>query len=126
MSRWNSSAVSRSLCCGPTRMGAMIRASAASTAPAREDWSHGWTTAQVIGGTSCVAAMRRSYFSCRLSDGTLARSPIVFLPGASRRRCCSLLPAQEEPDLAEIAIRIGQDLGPDLVAQLLQVTLIEI
>src|SRR5215469_6111227 len=48
---------------GPTRMGLMMPASAASTAPRSEVSSHGWTTTVVAGGTSLAVTIRRSYFA---------------------------------------------------------------
>ena len=51
---------------GPTRIGLMRPASAASSAPLSEVSSHGCATAVTSGGSAFAAAMRRSYFSCCL------------------------------------------------------------
>src|SRR6187431_1417603 len=55
-------AVSLTLAAGPTRIGLMMPASAASTAPRSELSSQGWTTRVGTAGTFCAAAIRRSYF----------------------------------------------------------------
>ena len=55
---------SQILVLGPTRMGVMIPASAASNAPLSDVSSQGCATAVVSGCKSFVAAMSRSYFSC--------------------------------------------------------------
>ena len=47
----------------------MMPASAASTAPPSELASQGWATAQRIGRIARVAAISRSYFSCRRAPG---------------------------------------------------------
>src|SRR5512147_2435940 len=58
-------ATPRILSLGPTRIGLISPASAASTAPLSEVSSHGYTTAVASGGSAFAAAIRRSYFSCR-------------------------------------------------------------
>ena len=50
---------------GPTRMGLISPASAASSAPLSEVSSQGCATAVAEGGCFFAAAIRRSYFSCR-------------------------------------------------------------
>src|ERR1700754_1971028 len=47
---------------GPTNVGLMMPASAASAAPRSELSSHGCTTIVVAAGIAFAAAMRRSYF----------------------------------------------------------------
>ena len=54
----------RNLRLGPTRIGTINPASAASMAPCSEVSSHGCATTVVLGGSSFARAMRRSYFSC--------------------------------------------------------------
>ena len=49
---------------GPTRIGSMMPASAASTAPRSEVSSQGCTTMVAAGGTSLARAISRSYFAC--------------------------------------------------------------
>src|SRR6476660_9711747 len=55
-------AVYLTLAAGPTRIGLMMPASAASTAPRSELSSQGCTTRVGTAGTFCAAAIRRSYF----------------------------------------------------------------
>src|SRR4249919_3862012 len=55
-------AISLTLPAGPTRIGSMIPASAASTAPRSELSSQGCTTRVGTAGTFCAAPIRRSYF----------------------------------------------------------------
>src|SRR6476660_9743806 len=55
-------AVYLTLAAGPTRIGLMMPASAASTAPRSELSSQGWTTRVGTADTFCAAAIRRSYF----------------------------------------------------------------
>lgn len=70
---------------GPTKMGAMIRAAAASTAPRSDVSSHGCTTMVVAGGKACARAIKRSY----LLSGARAAAPIaargVIPPSSSVR-----------------------------------------
>ena len=47
---------------GPTKIGMIMPASAASTAPRNELSSQGWATTVVAGGTCFALAMSRSYF----------------------------------------------------------------
>ncbi len=56
MSTPAASAVARIFAAGPTRIGTMMPACAASTAPLSALASHGWATAQAIGG---IASLRR-------------------------------------------------------------------
>jgi hypothetical protein len=48
---------------GPTRIGAIRPAFAASTAPVSEASSHGWATAVGVGGSDCTVSIRRWYAS---------------------------------------------------------------
>src|SRR5262245_19062624 len=65
---------------GPTRMGTMMPASAASTGPRREVSSQGCATMVVAGGTSFALAMSRSYFECGgLPNGLLAAISPIWL-----------------------------------------------
>ncbi len=57
------SATARIFSAGPTRIGTMMPASAASTAPRSENLSQGCATAVGIAGFSRVRAIRRSYLS---------------------------------------------------------------
>src|SRR5262245_37114328 len=57
---------------GPTRIGAIRPALAASMTAWSELSSHGWATAVRVGGNSLQRAIRRSYFSCLRS---MASSP---------------------------------------------------
>ena len=52
MSRPHCSATARILACGPTRIGRIRSASAASTAALSDDLSQGWATAVVTGSSS--------------------------------------------------------------------------
>ena len=52
------------LAAGPTRIGAMMPASAASTAPRSEVSSQGCATTVVAGGTCFACAISRSYLLC--------------------------------------------------------------
>jgi hypothetical protein len=60
---------------GPTRIGVMIPASAASIGPRRELSSHGWATTVVAGGTCLARAISRSY----LEAGGWARGPTAAI-----------------------------------------------
>src|SRR5262245_5237750 len=65
---------------GPTRMGTMMPASAASTGPRREVSSQGCATMVVAGGTSFALAISRSYFECGgLRNGLLAAIAPIWL-----------------------------------------------
>src|SRR3712207_1233708 len=106
------SATARIRPAGPTRSGAMMPASAASTAPLSEDSSHGCATAVGIAGFSVVRAIRRSYLSWRRAG---APASVWFIPRNPLWRAAS--PVQENADIAGHAVGIVQDLSPQLVAE---------
>src|SRR5262245_60913216 len=92
---------------GPTRIGTMMPACAASIGPRREDSSQGWATTVVAAGTVLALAISRSYLEAGGSPAwpTAARVPIslyfsvsMTMPplrqpriGVSRGSCLGLL-----------------------------------
>ena len=82
------SATARIFAIGPTRIGRMIPASAASIAPDSEELSHGCATAVGIGDKPSQRAISRSYFSCWRSSAALWAFIVTSLRCAatSRRR----------------------------------------
>jgi hypothetical protein len=70
MSSRLSAATARILDAGPTRMGTIIPASAASTAPLSEVSSQGCATTVATGLIALAASIRRSYFTCRRVSST--------------------------------------------------------
>src|SRR5262245_58030976 len=81
-----SRATAEILLAGPTRMGTMMPASAASTGPRREVSSQGCATIVVAGGTCFALAMSRSYFECGgLPNGLLAAIAPLSLSVSMKR-----------------------------------------
>src|SRR5262245_20508148 len=70
-----SRATAEILAAGPTRIGTMMPASAASIGPRSEPSSQGWATTVVAGGTCLALAISRSYFEC----GGLATGPTAAI-----------------------------------------------
>src|SRR5262249_24993935 len=62
MSRSCSRATAAILAAGPTMIGTMMPACAASMGPRREERSHGWATTVVAAGTCLALPSSRSYF----------------------------------------------------------------
>src|SRR3954447_2608662 len=119
-------ATARMRSAGPTRIGTMMPASAASTAPRSEDSSQGCTTAVGIAGFSRVRAIRRSYLSWRRAGEpvwmfTLAGDPasVLFIPWSPLSRAA--VPVQDHADVAGHAVGVVQDLCPQLVAERTQI-----
>src|SRR3954469_21069937 len=118
-------AAASTLCAGPTRMGRMMPASAASTAPPSELASQGWATAQGIGRIARVAAISRSYFSCRRAPG-VATSFIAAPRCRCGTGCPGASPGEVDADVPGHPVRIVEDLGAEPVAERLQVLLVEL
>src|ERR1700758_929811 len=90
---------------GPTRIGARMPMSAASTAPLSDVSSHGCATAVRAGGRPLQSASRRSYFSCLRvilefapSIRSLEKAACLGLGGSWRAPAAgTALPAVREP-----------------------------
>ncbi len=81
------------LAAGPTRIGTMMPASAASTGPRSEVSSQGWTTTVVAGGTSLAWAMSRSYLAARRRRERADRrdrSDVVLVSRHDRSSACAV------------------------------------
>src|SRR5262245_2350264 len=111
---------------GPTRIGVIIPASAASKAPRKELSSQGWATAVTDGSRPFVAATRRSYFSCSLSWVTAAFLLICWPPPGRVLGWRFASPFQVEAHLARHAAGEADDFGVQLVAEMTQLLGVEI
>src|SRR5215471_9689621 len=96
-------------CAGPTRIGDIIPARAASTTPRKGVSSQGCATAVGSADNWRAAAIKRSYLSCwRASERSLIRLAMGNW---------SHLPSEIHGDIARQAVRPGHDLGGELVTQ---------
>ncbi len=108
MSRPCSRATAAIFAAGPTRIGTMMPASAASTAPRSEVSSHGCTTIVGAGGTSFARAISRSYFARGgVPSGPIAAMvpmvPISLSLSVGMRHCLRHVPAKAALDHEAVA-----------------------
>src|SRR3954454_19155246 len=64
---------------GPTKIGMMMPASAASTGPRSDVSSQGCATTVLTGGTCLALAISRSYFELVIGTGPTADSAVISL-----------------------------------------------
>src|ERR1043165_2943436 len=91
MSRRALRATAAILPAGPTRIGVMMPASAASIGPRSDVSSQGCTTIVLTGGTCLARAMRRSYFDALGGAGPTADSALMSLIFSARDAMASSL-----------------------------------